>query len=506
MKSIISGIIVALLLMGMLTLAFNVLPTRAQSGSINIMPDGSIIPSNANITTSDRVTYTFTGNNYLPIIVNRNNIIINGMGHTLRAPGNYGFYLSGVNNVTIKNTTITNSSIGFTFFSSSGNVLYGNNITANLYAGFIWGSHNNTFSDNNIAANLYAGIALNSSFGNVFSGNNIRANGYARPGPCYGEYGVAIWSSDNNTFSDNNFTANNWQGIWLTAYSMSAPPSSGDIFYHNNFINNTQQVSGEPFGIGAPNTWDNGYPSGGNYWSDYRTRYPNATEIDNSGVWNTSYVVDVNNTDRYPLMKPFSVPLPLTYTLTITTSVGGTTNPAPGTYSHIANSSLKVTATPEAGYSFDYWELDSANAGSVNPYTVLLISNHTLKAIFVQIIYQLTIQTTTGGTTSPSLRTYNYTFNSSIQVVAIPNANYLFDHWELDSFNVGSLNPYTVLMNENHTLIAIFSYVKPSAPVGGYSIPIRVPTSTNTLATYIILTVILATAFTTIKRKRRKTQ
>jgi hypothetical protein len=42
-------------------------------------------------------------------------------------------------------------------------------------------------------------------------------------------------------------------------------------------------------------------------------------------------------------------------------------------------------------------------------------------------------------------------------------------------------------------------------PVGGYSIPIQVPTSTNTLATYIILTVVLATAFTTIKRKRRKT-
>jgi hypothetical protein len=56
---------------------------------------------------------------------------------------------------------------------------------------------------------------------------------------------------------------------------------------------------------GSPNTWDNGYPSGGNYWSDYRTTYPSAVENDSSALWNTPYVIDVNNTDRYPLMGPF---------------------------------------------------------------------------------------------------------------------------------------------------------------------------------------------------------
>jgi hypothetical protein len=67
-------------------------------------------------------------------------------------------------------------------------------------------------------------------------------------------------------------------------------------------MNNTQQVESD----GSPNTWDNGYPSGGNYWSDYQTRYPSAAEIDGSGIWNTPYVIDANNTDRYPLMSPWS--------------------------------------------------------------------------------------------------------------------------------------------------------------------------------------------------------
>jgi hypothetical protein len=56
---------------------------------------------------------------------------------------------------------------------------------------------------------------------------------------------------------------------------------------------------------GLPNTWDNGYPSGGNYWSNYQTRYPSAEENDSSGIWNTPYNVTSGNIDRYPLMGPF---------------------------------------------------------------------------------------------------------------------------------------------------------------------------------------------------------
>jgi hypothetical protein len=72
------------------------------------------------------------------------------------------------------------------------------------------------------------------------------------------------------------------------------------------------------------NTWDNGYPSGGNYWSDYLTRYRNASEIDSSGIGNTYYVIDANNIDHYPFMNQIAVPeiqpsmlLPLFMTLTL---------------------------------------------------------------------------------------------------------------------------------------------------------------------------------------------
>ncbi|UCC59173.1 MAG: hypothetical protein JSW14_04915 [Candidatus Bathyarchaeum sp.] len=60
--------------------------------------------------------------------------------------------------------------------------------------------------------------------------------------------------------------------------------------------------------LGDTSTWDNGFPSGGNYWSDYQTRYPNATEVGTSGIGDIPYIINENNQDNYPLMEPFVLP------------------------------------------------------------------------------------------------------------------------------------------------------------------------------------------------------
>jgi len=48
------------------------------------------------------------------------------------------------------------------------------------------------------------------------------------------------------------------------------------------------------------NTWDNGSYSGGNYWSDYT-----GPDANNDGVGGSPYMIDNDNQDRYPLMKPW---------------------------------------------------------------------------------------------------------------------------------------------------------------------------------------------------------
>lgn len=71
--------------------------------------------------------------------------------------------------------------------------------------------------------------------------------------------------------------------------------------------------------------------------------------------------------------------------LTITSTPEGTTNPLPGTHYYIEGDSVDITAIPNSGYSFDYWLLDGENR-TENPITVIMDTNHTLKAFFVDKI------------------------------------------------------------------------------------------------------------------------
>jgi hypothetical protein len=143
------------------------------------------------------------------------------------------------------------------------------------------------------------------------------------------------------------------------------------------------------------------------------------------------------------------------YNLTMVTTAGGTTTPAPGIHQYPYKTVVSATATADPWYEFDHWELDGVNVGTASPYNVTMDMNHTLKAVF-HALYALTIATTTGGTTTPVPGVYIYPNGTLVNVTATNSSGYMFDHWELDSVNVGASNPYTVTMNQNHTLKAFF--------------------------------------------------
>jgi parallel beta-helix repeat protein len=104
-------------------------------------------------------------------------------------------------------------------------------------------------------------------------------------------HGIYMCGSSNNTVTWNNITKNAANGIYLYY-------SQNNRFFHNNFISNTNQV----YDVGASsNIWDSGVE--GNHWSNYEEKYPNAAELDSSGIWNTLYVLDGNNQDNYPLVN-----------------------------------------------------------------------------------------------------------------------------------------------------------------------------------------------------------
>ena len=278
----------------MLGMTLNIQPAKDEwTGTVYIRADGSIDPSDAPIQRDGNV-YTLTGNitsDADGIVVERNNIIINGAEYTLQGTGEdpyKGIYLDGRSNVTIKNTTITNFYYGIRLSSSSNNTISGNTITANNYYGiFLLVSSNNSVYGNNIANNWF-GLQLWHSSNNSITGNNIAGNGH----------GIHFYESSNNSIYGNNITANSYDIIlWY---------SSNNRLYHNNFINNFPQA----FSHSSVNVWDDGYPSGGNYWSDYtgvdEKSGPNQDQPGSDGIGDTPYMIDVNNQDNYPLTKPWS--------------------------------------------------------------------------------------------------------------------------------------------------------------------------------------------------------
>jgi parallel beta-helix repeat protein len=115
---------------------------------------------------------------------------------------------------------------------------------------------------------------------------------------CYGVHPHGSNKQISGTNIIGNMIVQNPVGIVLTN------ASNGKI-YHNNLIDNTFQAVLEEESTG--NTWDDGYPSGGNFWSDYVDIYPDAEEIDDSGLWDTPYVIDLANQDNYPLMNQWGL-------------------------------------------------------------------------------------------------------------------------------------------------------------------------------------------------------
>ena len=81
----------------------------------------------------------------------------------------------------------------------------------------------------------------------------------------------------------------------------------------------------------------------------------------------------------------------VSHSLTITTGLGGTTDPTPDIYDYIAGSEVKITALPVAGYRFVAWqigtELPTNNPLNI-PQDIEITADTTITALFEQIPYQ----------------------------------------------------------------------------------------------------------------------
>ena len=212
-----------------------------------------------------------------------NNITGNYIGYYINGASVDGISVGGSNNLVYGNTImVTGSGIGLGG-DGFGNVIAKNNLTGCGGGISVYRGSNNTISAN-IVTGTSLGLSLTYGYNNVFNANYVSHN----------DVGVVIGGQQTDI-----------------SYNAVGPDEANNTFYQNDFIDNTQQT--QPLNIYGYNSFDNG--SIGNYWSDYAIIYPDAIEINHTGIGDTSYVINAENTDHYPLMAPFdisavTVPLP----------------------------------------------------------------------------------------------------------------------------------------------------------------------------------------------------
>ena len=291
-----------MLMMTLITVLLGILVVASKIGrveataTIYIRADGSIDPSDAPIR-RDGDLYVLT-DNVSGVVIERDNMTLVGAGLTVEGSdvSSYeGIYVYGRSNVTIKNIIVEGFYHGVWLDSSSNNSIFNSYIDANRESGIVLsaGSRYNSIVENNVASNGGEGIFLlgSSNYNNIVD-NNITTN----------NYGVSLYLSANNSVYGNNVLSNNY-GIRLQA-------CSNNSIYHNNFINNTNQA----YAVESTGVWDNGYPSGGNYWSNYAgldsNRGVGQNQTGSDGIGDTPYIIDMNNTDRYPLMTDYITVIP----------------------------------------------------------------------------------------------------------------------------------------------------------------------------------------------------
>jgi parallel beta-helix repeat protein len=230
--------------------------------------------------------------------------------------------LANCNNSYLENVKITNTDIGIEIAWSTNTTLVRNEISNNYQRGiFLESSSNNNIIGNKILNNRFGIVLEISSFIFPCSYNNITRNDVLN-----NSYGIFLVGSSNNSINNNNISTNKVCAIKLwgsvnnniteniisfneDGIDARHTKSVNNNIYHNNFIFNANQS----FDItNNQNRWDNGYPLGGNYWSDYggKDHYkgPKQDIPGKDGIGDAHYMIDIDSRDNYPLIEQYKSP------------------------------------------------------------------------------------------------------------------------------------------------------------------------------------------------------
>jgi hypothetical protein len=500
-SKIIAGMMLMLLLFMALPLRFGIQPVEAEPKTIIVPDDYPTIQAAINAANASDTIFVRNGTYCEHVVVNktvclkgenRDGVIIDGNGTGIVV------YIITAQSVTVSNFTIKNGYLSNIGIESSPcvNVTYNKIINSSGHGIDLNASASVTIANNDIASRPEGerdGIYLSNhvgSYGNSIIRNNKIVNNV---------YGIRIHTffldiAESATIVGNNITNNTYAVYHRREVGSICLPHN---FYHNNFINNTNNNI-TFHGTAVAHNWNDSYPSGGNYWINY-----NGTDIHSGhnqtgpgwdGIGDTAYVMDENNVDHYPAMNPW--PLAHLQVHTYAAEQGeiedvsvwvNETGPCQnstayflleyGTYTAKVQSSFvrqdPSDPTKHCNYTFDHWE----NGSNQNPRTIRLTTDRVLTAYY-KVWVHLRVHTFATGqgeiegvkvwvnvTEQPQYSPADFLLELGVYTVKVETSfsrqdpqdptkyyRYYFDHWEDGS----KQNPRTITLTAERVLTAYY--------------------------------------------------
>ena len=314
------------------------MPSIPDLPHIYIRSNGTVEPSSAPVQRLGN-TYILTRNLIAESIieVQRDNVIIDGSGHTIQGTAPYGITVLGRSNITIKNFNLNGFNTGISIRYSCNVLITASNFSGNEFGIALHFAVNNTIVENFMSENgagilAYTDCDFNRIMRNQLvhnrrtgiwfeSGETHEFNSIVQNNISSNSQGGIMCRSAiktlcvGNIFEDNGYGATDKvDGYFAVRGNGISISSSNNTFVHNNFINNYGQVGYTS--KANNNTWDNG--AEGNYWSNYE-----GADNDSDGIGDTPYLVNSNAQDNYPIMAPIDIlavqlpPLPVASVITI---------------------------------------------------------------------------------------------------------------------------------------------------------------------------------------------
>jgi uncharacterized repeat protein (TIGR02543 family) len=157
----------------------------------------------------------------------------------------------------------------------------------------------------------------------------------------------------------------------------------------------------------------------------------------------------------------------IVYQLTVNSATGGavaSSTPDQGSYGYFSGSTVTLTATPNTGYEFDYWNGDVT--GTSNPITFTMDAAKTVTPVFKPLMYTITKQATTDGsfTISPNATNNTYAYGTVVTLTATPNAGSQFSYFNYLG-GAESVNPFSFTVDNHTTVGAVFTKIQRSLTV-----------------------------------------